>query len=262
MKQLVLIGYGAMAQVICKYLPENLTLAGVIASERSAARLREALPGVEVVTQFAELSVQPDLVIECGGQASVRQHGIAVVAAGLPLVVISSGALANDGFRQQLVQQAQQGGGEIHVPAGAIAGMETLAAARIAGIDRVEYTSRKPPQSWQGSLAEQAFDLAAISEPTVLFEGNARDAALGFPANANVAATIALAGIGFEATQVRLIADPTIQGNQHELTAWGDFGELDIRVLGKPLPDNRKTSALAALSLVRQCQNLNQCLKI
>jgi len=262
MKQLVLIGYGAMAQVIRQYLPDQVQLAGVVSSMRSLECLRQQLAPLPVAGSIAELGLRPDLVIECGGQAAVRQHAMEVATLGLPLVIISSGALADDAFRHSLLAQAEQHQAEIHVPAGAIAGMETLAAARVAGIDRVEYISRKPPSSWLGSVAERQFDLHNIDTPTILFHGNARDAALGFPANANVAATVAMAGIGFDNTEVTLIADPLVGGNQHQLRASGAFGELDLRVLGKPLPDNRKTSALAALSLVRQCQNLHSCLKV
>ena len=70
-----------------------------------------------------------------------------------------------------------------------------------------------------------------------------------------MAATIALAGVGFEATECSLNADPAAPGNVHLIEAEGDFGELRIEVQGKPLAENPKTSTLAALSVLRAIQN-------
>ncbi|MGL4673777.1 MAG: aspartate dehydrogenase, partial [Wohlfahrtiimonas sp.] len=142
---------------------------------------------------------------------------------------------------------------KVHILAGAVAGMDGLAAAKLAGLDQVIYQGRKPPQGWQGSYAESLIDLNNIHEPTIFFKGTAREAATLFPANSNVAATIALAGIGMDATTVELIADPAIQQNQHQIRACGTFGEMDITMQGFPLPDNPKTSMLAALSVLKYC---------
>jgi aspartate dehydrogenase len=145
--------------------------------------------------------------------------------------------------------------GKLMIPAGAIAGVDALAAARLGGLDRVRYTSRKAPQAWRGTHAEKLCDLDAIDGPIEFYRGNAGDAARLFPQNANVAATIALAGVGFEATECSLNADPAAPGNVHLIEAEGAFGQLRIEVQGKPLEENPKTSTLAALSVLRAIHN-------
>lgn len=79
-----------------------------------------------------------------------------------------------------------------------------------------------------------------------------REAARLFPATA---ATIALGGIGLDATRVQLMVDPATQRNTHTLHAEGLFGEF-TELSGLPLASNPKTSTLAALSAVRACREL------
>jgi aspartate dehydrogenase len=138
-----------------------------------------------------------------------------------------------------------------------LGGLDVLGAARFAGLQSVRYISRKGVKAWRGTLAEKLIDLGSVTEPTAFFEGNARSAALAFPQNANVAAAVALAGVGFAQTQVTLMVDPAATGNRHSISASGGFGEFEISVTGNTLPSNPKTSALAAYSLVRTLANLN-----
>jgi aspartate dehydrogenase len=119
----------------------------------------------------------------------------------------------------------------------------------------VRYVSRKPPAAWKGTRAEHLIGLEKCTRAIEIFNGNARDAALQFPQNANVAAAIALSGIGFEKTEVTLIADPQARGNEHSILAEGVFGRAEVHVAGNPLPQNPKTSWLAALSLARAVLN-------
>ncbi|MBC7778704.1 MAG: aspartate dehydrogenase, partial [Proteobacteria bacterium] len=129
--------------------------------------------------------------------------------------------------------------------------LDALAAARFGGLSAVRYVGRKPIAAWRGTRAVETIDLERIDAATTVFEGSAREAALAFPQNANVCAAIALAGIGFDATSVRLVADPLARGNEHEIEAEGGFGTLRFNVVGKPLAENPKTSSLAAYSLLR-----------
>ena len=137
---------------------------------------------------------------------------------------------------------------------GAVAGMDGLSAAREGGLESVTYEACKAPRSWKGSHAESLIDLDGVTQASVFFEGTAGEAAKLFPANANVAATIALAGLGMQGTRVRLSVDPTITRNTHRIHAQGRFGEFSIELNGHPLESNPKTSTLAALSVVRACR--------
>jgi aspartate dehydrogenase len=119
----------------------------------------------------------------------------------------------------------------------------------------VRYVGRKRPTAWRGTSAERLVDLNALTAPVEFFKGNARAAAQQFPQNANVAATIALGGMGFEATEVVLIADPGAVGNEHWFGVEGPFGTAEVRIAGNSMPDNPKTSWLAALSLARAILN-------
>ncbi|TCT06175.1 aspartate dehydrogenase [Aquabacter spiritensis] len=253
-----LIGYGAMAAALRPLLEaEGAAVAAVLARPGSIDRIAAALPAGTLVTAdpAAFAAAAPDVAVECAGHAGLRQHGPACLAAGLDLVIASVGALADPATEADL-RAAARTGGRLVIPAGALAGLDALAAARHGGLESVRYVSRKAPRAWRGTAAQDLIDLDSIVEPTIFFEGNAREAALAFPQNANVVAAAALAGIGFTRTEVTLMADPDAAGNRHLLEAKGAFGDLSVAVLARPLAANPKTSYLAPLSLARAILNL------
>ena len=254
-QNVTLIGFGAIgASVFARMVSHaGVRITHVVVSERRLAEVQAQL-GVQAraVTAVPE---DATLVLECAGHTALVQHVLPALARGVECAVLSVGALSEPGLPEQLEAAAQAGGAPLHLLAGAIGGIDAIAAARQAGLEEVIYTGRKPPQGWRGSPAEQQVDLGALSEATVILQASAREAARLYPKNANVAATLSLAGLGLDRTQVRLIADPGVNENVHEFEVRGAFGEMRVTMRGKPLADNPKTSALTVLSALRFLHN-------
>lgn len=253
-----LIGYGAIGSVVHRELlmqhGSEAQVVGVLV--RDPAKLAGTPAAtLGLVSIDALLALQPDLVVECAGHAAVDAHALHVLNAGIDLMLVSVGSLSDSQRHARVVDAARAARRQLLLPAGAIGGIDWLAAARLAGLTRVVYRSRKPPRAWMGSPAEDLIDLAMLDKPTAFFRGTARDAAYQYPKNANVAATLALATLGFDDTQVELVADPNATGNLHEVEATGIAGTISIRIDGKPDPDNPRTSMLTAYSVVRGILN-------
>jgi len=261
-----LIGYGGIARDILSALrgtESGVEIAGALCRPGRADNARSALPGIHIVeTLDALLACEPEVVAEVAGQKAVAEYGPNVLLRGVDLLVISIGALAEPKLLKALKEAALEGGARILLPAGAIGGIDAIAAMRLGGLDAVRYRSRKPPAAWRGSPAEKVTDLDKLSARTVLYRGTAGEAALLYPQNANVAAAVALAGLGFDATEVELVADPAAPGNVHEIEAEGAAGRFAIQLQGRPSRSNPKTSALAALSIARALVNLDATIAI
>lgn len=251
-ERVAVIGYGSIGRRLVAMLRATIGDAraiGVLAHHPGDA-LRSALaPSAIFADLDALIAWRPTLVVECATQDVVATCVARVLAAGIDVVVVSVGALADPALRRAIDEGSRTGGGRLTWVSGALGGLDALRAARIAGLDRVTYVGRKPPAAWKGSDAERLCDLDALTGPTTFFRGNAGEAALRFPKNANVAAAIALDGAGFEATRVELVADPQVTRNVHAIRAEGAFGTLAVDIECAPLPDNPRTSWLAASSV-------------
>ncbi len=206
--------------------------------------------GVPQISDIADMPTGVALVIDCAGHDGLRAHGPATLTSGVDLLTLSIGALADAVLQTQLADAAKSGGSRLHLASGAIGALDLLRAARCGRLDRVTYVGRKPPLGWMGSPAENRLDLVGLTRAETHFSGSAREAALAYPKNANVAAAVALSSLGFEDTKVELIADPDARGNIHQIEAAGDFGEMNFCVTGSSLADNPRSSALAAMSVL------------
>jgi aspartate dehydrogenase len=263
--QLCLIGFGAIGRAIEQHLRghAHLRLASVLVREARVPATQTELdalwstaPGSpQAPRAVATVPADAQWVLECAGHSALQAHVLPTLARGVSCATLSIGSLADASLHADLTRAAETGATQLHLLPGAIGGIDALAAARWHGLDQVQYTGRKPPAAWRGTPAEQLLDLSRVTEPTAFYLGCARQAALDYPKNANVAATVSLAGIGFDRTQVRLMADPTVGKNVHEIEASGTFGRLHLHLEGNPLPDNPKTSALTVLSAIRFLEN-------
>ena len=250
--RIAVIGAGAIGQ----WLIAALQRAGMGPAALILRDPSRAMPGVLAVDRVADLPPGITHLVDCAGHPGLRAHGVAALSAGIDVVTVSLGALADDGLAADLQAAAIAGDSRLHLASGSVGGLDLLRAGAAGGLTHVRYTGRKPPAAWRGSPAEDALDLGALTGPATHFTGTARQAALAYPKNANVAAAVALAGRGFDLTEVVLIADPAAPGNLHEVTAQGAFGQFQLQIQGAPLPDNPKSSGLAAMSLLAELRRL------
>ena len=260
-QKVTLIGFGAIGRALHARLAgrEDLRITHIVVPEAAVSDCASAAGDAQVVTR---VPTDTDLVVECAGHQALEDHVLAALERGTECAVLSIGALSVPGLPERLAAAAAGGKTQVHLLSGAIGGVDAIAAARLAGLDSVTYTGRKPPTGWRGTPAEQVVDLDTLTEPAVILEDTARQAARLYPKNANVAATVSLAGLGLDHTRVRLIADPTVTENIHEIEARGAFGEMRLTMRGKPLADNPKTSALTVLSALRFLHNRTSAVTI
>ncbi len=264
--QIALIGFGAIGQEIAARLnqPEYaaIRIRAILLSANSPSAAAAAASGFTVVTRASELSaLGVTWVIECAGHSALQRHGGEALAQGLPLLVASIGALANDPLRYQLLGSCQKGA-QILFCSGALGGLDALASARHAAPLSVTYVSEKPVDAWRGTHAETLIALNNVEDSVTFFTGSAREAALAFPQNANVAAAVAFAGVGLDDTRVQLRAVKGQTVNRHQIIAQGAFGSLHSTTEGVPLTRNPKTSILAALSLLEATINHSRAFKL
>lgn len=250
-----IIGYGALGREMVgafRRLGESDRIAAVLIRE---GREPPSAAGVAWVTDVgAMIAARPSIVVECAGHEAVVQHGPAILEDGIDLIVSSVGCLAEPANSWRL-RAAERGGGRILIPSGAIAGLDGLLAARLAGLARVRYDSFKPPIAWRGTRAEKIIDLDHGEDERVFFEGTAREAARDYPKNANVSAAVAFAGIGLDRTRVRLISSRRVTDPLGVIEADGAFGTFRFEIFARATAANPKSSALAAYSLM-QCARL------
>jgi aspartate dehydrogenase len=261
MLKLAVAGFGAIGQELVRLLQADplIQVSQIIvpheALEKTALVARQLAPQAAVVTALERDADGPDLLVECAGHAAIIEHIVPALRGGLRCVVTSVGALHQADVLLQLEAAARQGDTRVQLIAGAIGAIDALSAAELGGLEEVTYIGRKPPRSWLGTPADKLFQLELLAAPLVIFQGTAREAASLYPQNANVAATVALAGLGLDRTVVRLIADPGVERNVHKIEATGAFGRLELVLENRSLPTNPKTSSLAAYSLARAVRN-------
>ena len=264
--RLGLIGFGSIATTLLELLAQGAPLdhLAVLVRPKSApdarSRLEGDLAGVARGHTLVEdaaglIGARPDLVVEAAGHSAASAHAPAVLRAGIDVVLVSIGALADPALEASLKTAAAEGGAHLILPAGAVGAIDLLSALGASGELEVRYRGTKPPAAWAGTPAAEILNLTTLAEPRIFFIGNAREAATAYPRNANVAATLALAGAGFEHTQVELMADPSAPGNVHEYSVASPLANYTIRIENKPSAGNAKTSATTIYSVLREIRN-------
>lgn len=200
-----------------------------------------------VVCGLDDNAAKVDYLVECAVAGVVKDVLNAAIRHQTDCLIMSVGGLLDN---MELYEEARKSGIQVHIPSGALCGLDGIRAAMEAGLHAVTLTTRKPPAGLAGApyLKERGIDVDHLEEALVVFEGRARDAVKAFPQNVNVAASLSLVGIGPDETRVRVIADPDTTMNIHEVVAEGAFGRLTAVTENLPSPRNAKSSYLASLS--------------
>ncbi|MDH5535619.1 MAG: aspartate dehydrogenase [Betaproteobacteria bacterium] len=260
-----IIGGGTIARLFLEHVQRGElgdTQVVAIAGRSDASRAKPLTQehGVAFVTGLdALLDARPDVVVEAASHEAVRQFVEPLLAKGIAVIVLSGGALCDDALRGRLERAAAKSGAMLYVPSGGIAGLDGLKAACVAGVEEVTIVVSKPPAAWKDIpyVETLKIELGRLAGPRVLFDGSAREGVPHFPANVNIAAVLSMAGIGFEKTRLKVVADPGLTHNTHFIDIKGKTGNISIRLENVPSLENPKTamlacySALAALKLVK-----------
>ncbi|MBM3359427.1 MAG: aspartate dehydrogenase [Betaproteobacteria bacterium] len=251
-----IIGGGTIARLFLEHirrgdLGETKVVAIAGRSERSRGRPLAEEFGAAFVTGLEGLvGERPDVVVEAASHAAVREYVERLLDTGISVIVLSCGALSDDALRGKLERAAEGSGALLYVPSGGIGGLDALKAACIAGVEEVTIAVTKPPAAWKNIpyVGKVAVDLDKLAAPYTIFDGPAREGVPLFPANVNIAAVLSMAGIGFDRTRLKVVADPGLVHNTHHITIRGKTGNISIELENVPAPDNPKTAWLACYS--------------
>ena len=258
-------GLGAVGMAVVAALEAGLpgcVLAAVSARDLEGARGRLAgtLARPVPVVPLEELEPLADLVVEAAPAALLPAIAEPFLRAGKGVVVLSAGALLR---AEHLIALAREGGGQITVPTGALLGLDAVAAAAEGVIHSVRMVTRKPVRGLVGApyLVENNIAIADIREPLRVFKGTPREAAIGFPANLNVAVALSLAGIGPDRTELEIWADPALTRNTHRIEVEADSASFSMSIENIP-SENPKTGRITALSVVACLRKMGAPLRV
>ena len=258
-------GLGAIGLPLARRLAAGipgLRLAALSARDLPSAAARLAQLGIAVpVVGPGELAARADIVVEAMPAAEFRAIAEPAIDAGRLFLPLSVGALLD---HLDLVERARRSGARIIVPTGALLGLDAVRAAAEGEIRSVRLVTRKPPGGLAGApyLVERGISLEGLDRPMKVFDGTAREGARGFPANVNVAAALALAGIGPDRTRLEIWADPALERNTHRIELDADSARLTMTIENVPSPENPRTGRLTPLSVIACLRGLVDTLRV
>jgi aspartate dehydrogenase len=263
--RIALIGGGTIARLVLENIQQGtlgrFEVAALMGRPGGAPRGRElarefAVPYVE--ERAALIAARPEAVIEAASHDAVREHLVPLLEAGIGVVVLSAGALVDDALRRAAERAAIASGALLYVPSGGIGGLDVLKTACLAGVDEASIQVAKPPAAWKGIayVESKGFKLDSLKGPLTLFDGSAREGVPHFPQNVNIAAILALGGIGPDRTRLKVVADPGLTLNTHTIRVAGRAGRFTLVLENVPAPENPKTSWLACYSALAALKSL------
>jgi aspartate dehydrogenase len=263
-QRVAVVGLGPIGRKVVQALDkgiDGLVLAAV--SVQDPAKHQGFLAGLKqppAVLPIDGLADIADMVIECAPSKLVRSIVAPFVGRGKTAVVLSAGALLEN---EDLIELAKQNRGQIVVPTGALIGLDAMTAAAEGEILSVRMVTRKPVAGLVGApyLVQNNIDIERITEPHKVFEGTAREAAKGFPANLNVAVALSLAGLGPDRTTLEIWADPALTRNMHRMEVESDSARFSMSIENIP-SENPKTGRITALSVIAYLRKQRSALRV
>ncbi|HEY1980544.1 MAG TPA: aspartate dehydrogenase [Xanthobacteraceae bacterium] len=262
--RVAIAGFGAIGSKVAKALNDGIPGCELVAvSARDHARVTAEVAGFRnsvIVTDLNSLEPLADIVVECAPSELLPRILTPFLRAGKRAIVLGVGALLG---HDELVALARQHRGQIIVPTGALIGLDAVTAAAEGTIHSVRMISRKPVRGLLGApyLVRNKIEIEGITAPLRVFSGTAREAAIGFPANLNVVAALALAGIGPERTTIEVWADPGVQRNIHRIEVDADSASFSMSIENIP-SENPKTGRITALSAISYLRKLGAPLRV
>ncbi|WP_407380025.1 aspartate dehydrogenase [Methanobrevibacter sp.] len=248
-----IIGCGAIANIIAsRIVPEdnNIEIKYFFDKDIERAENLASFAGGVAVLDFDDMLDDVDLILECASPDSVKLLAPKILEKGIDMIIMSIGAFMDKDFFTKALNIARENDAHIHLPSGAVVGLDGIKAVADFGLKEITLVTRKSPKS----LGKD------IDTGEVLFEGKASDAVKEFPLNINVAATISLACN--RDIDVKIIVDPNVDRNVHEITAKGDFGEFKTITMNHPCAANPKTSMLAAISAIKLLKSFDETISV
>lgn len=260
MKNIAVIGAGALSRIFCQQVQKQLSkqyqitaiMSRNIEHADSLAQTISALP-CTAIDQL--LSTKPDIVVELASRDAVTQYGETILKAGCNLVVISVGALSNEALKNRLETAAKDANRKIYVPNGAVGGLDLMQTFAAMGPCKVEIQNTKAPKSLSGAPYLKG-KVLSDTEAEILFEGDVATAINGFPKNVNVAVPSALASESMDTAIVRVKSDPETTRNTHSIRLTNDLMQAQLTISSRPDPANPKSSTSTAYSVVALLKNL------
>ncbi len=258
-------GFGVIGKAVGRALDtglEGFALEAVASGDAAKARAAMAAFAHPVeVTDAAGLAARCDVIVECAPTSAFLSVVEPALRAGRTVVTVSAAALIE---HMEVVDLARAHGGRIVLATGALLGFDAVRAAAKGTIHSVDMVTMKPPKSLVGApyLEARGIDVSALAEPLKVFEGSARDGAAGFPANVNVAAALALAGIGPDRTRLTIWADPTKTRNTHTIKVDADSVRFEMTIENVPTPEKPGTGKVTALSVIAALESLTSVLRV
>ena len=258
-------GFGTIGAAVGRRLAagmEGLEFAAVTSGGREKAEAALAAMGASVpVVSPQDLAERCDIIVECAPTAAFMAIAMPAMLAGRQMVTVSAAALIE---HMEIVETAKANGGRIIMATGALLGLDAVRAAAKGEIHSVTMITRKPPKSLKGApyLSVIGVDVMALTEATKLFDGSAREGARGFPANVNVAAALALAGIGPDRTRLQIWADPALERNTHTIRVDADSARFEMTIENVPSVEKPGTGRITALSMIAALEGITAPLKV